>query len=137
MTPTPLDIVHQAYDAFGRGDINGVLALLDDGVQWTTPGPPDLPFAGRRTGKEAVAQFFAQLVATIDVEQFRPKEFVSHGDRVIVIGEEKSRVKATGKVIPFDWVHAFTVRDGKITTLDEYGDVSAMVAELRLAQTRV
>ena len=137
MAQTPLDIVRQAYDAFGRGDINGLLALLDDGVQWTTPGPPDLPFAGRRTGKHAVAQFFEQLVATLDVEHFRPKEFISQGDRVIVIGEEKSRVKATGKVVPFDWVHAFTVRDGKITTLDEYGDISATVAELRSVQTRV
>ena len=46
-------------------------------------------------------------------------------------------MKATCKVVPFDWVHAFTVRDGKITTLDKYGDISATVAELRSVQTRV
>jgi uncharacterized protein len=136
MAQTALDIVRQGYDAFGRGDINGLLALLDDGIQWTTPGPADLSIAGRRTGKQAVAQFFEQLAATLDVENFRPNEFISQGDRVIVIGEDKSRVKATGKAIPSDWVHAYTVRNGKITTFDEYGDVSAVVAELRSVPAR-
>ena len=51
MAQTPLDIVRQAYDAFGRGDINGLLALLNDGLQWTTPGPPDLPVRGPSDGE--------------------------------------------------------------------------------------
>ena len=136
MAQSAVDIVRQCYEAFGRGDINGLLALLDDGIRWTTPGPPDLSFAGPRTGKQAVAQFFEQLDATFDVENFRPKEFISQGDRVIVIGEDQSRLKATGKVIPAEWVHAFTVRNDKITTFDEYSDTSATVAELRSVQAR-
>ena len=136
MAQPALDIVRQGYDAFARGDINGLLALLDDAVQWTTPGPSDLSIAGRRTGKQAVAQFFEQLATTLDVEGFRPKEFISQGNRVIVIGEDKSRVKATGKVIPSNWVHAFTVQNGKITTFDEYNDVSEVVLELRSVPAR-
>ena len=135
MAQTALDIVRQGYDAFGRGDINGLLALLDDGIQWTTPGPADLSIAGRRTGKQAVAQFFEQLAATLDVENSGPMSS-SVGNRVIVIGEDKSRVKATGKAIPSDWVHGSTVRNGKITTFNEYGDVSAVVAELRSVPAR-
>jgi ketosteroid isomerase-like protein len=37
-----LQVVHQAYEAFGRGDVPGVLAMLTEDVEWSTPGPPDV-----------------------------------------------------------------------------------------------
>ena len=40
-------LVQRGYDAFGRGDIEALLVLLDDNVEWITPGPSDLPTAGR------------------------------------------------------------------------------------------
>jgi ketosteroid isomerase-like protein len=51
-------LVQRGYDAFGRGDIEVLLALLDDNVEWITPGPSDLPTAGRRRGRQQVAEFF-------------------------------------------------------------------------------
>ena len=51
-------LVQRGYDAFGRGDIEALLALLDDNVEWITPGPSDLPTAGRRRGRQQVAEFF-------------------------------------------------------------------------------
>jgi uncharacterized protein len=137
MEQNSLDIVRRGYEAFGRGDIDGLLALLDENIQWTTPGPPELPIAGRRTGKQAVAAFFQDLAGLLDVQTFEPKEFIAQGDRVVVLGRDTARVKATGKVIESAWVHAFSVRDGKIARLDEYNDVSALVAELKTAQSRL
>jgi ketosteroid isomerase-like protein len=59
-----VDLVKQAYAAFGRGDLPGLLALLGDDIVWTTPGPADVPTAGERRGKAAVAEFF-QAIAGI------------------------------------------------------------------------
>jgi hypothetical protein len=54
-----LQVVHQAYAAFGKGDVPGVLAILTEDVRWSTPGPPDvIPYAGLRTGHEQVAGYF-------------------------------------------------------------------------------
>jgi ketosteroid isomerase-like protein len=53
----------------------------------------------------------------------------------VVLGSETSRVNATGKVVELRWVHAFTVRNGKVATFEEYQDMSAVVAELRHAQS--
>ena len=41
-----LDIVRGGYEAFGRGDIEGLISRLADDVTWDTPGPSDLPTAG-------------------------------------------------------------------------------------------
>lgn len=132
-----VQLVRQAYDAFGRGDIPGLLALLDDKIEWLTPGPADLPTAGARRGHAAVAEFFQTLSAVIEMQQFAPKDFIAQGDRVVVVGEDVARVKATGKSLEFQWTHVFTVRNGRIAVFQEFGDVTALVAETRSAHARV
>jgi hypothetical protein len=132
-----LNVVRQGYAAFARGDIPCLLTLLDPQVQWTTPGPADLPTAGSRRGHAAVDDFFRSLTAVGDILRFEPKEFIAQGHRVIVLGDDTMRVKATGKSVEGRWTHVFTLRQGKIVDFDEFGDVSALVAELRSAHVQV
>jgi ketosteroid isomerase-like protein len=129
-------LVQRGYDAFGRGDIEALLALLDENVEWITPGPSDLPTAGRRRGRQQVAEFFKGVDSLFEIQRFEPESFVSEGDRVVVLGSETTRVKATGKVLEMRWVHAFTVRNGKVVVLEEFQDTAAVVAELRDVQAR-
>ena len=131
-----LDVVRRAYEAFGKGDIPGLLSLFDPSITWTTPGPPDVPTAGTRKGPQAVAEFFQTLNATFEIQRFETREFFAQGDRVVVIGDDTSRVKATGKAIEFAFVHIFTVRNGKVVAFEERADTSAVVDELRKAQAR-
>lgn len=129
-------LVQRGYEAFGRGDIEALLALFDENVEWVTPGPSDLPTAGRRRGRRQVAEFFEIVNSLFEVQRFEPEAFVSEGDRVLVLGSETSRVKATGKVLDMRWAHAFTVRNGKVAAFEEYQDLSAVVAELRQVQSQ-
>ena len=126
-----LDVVRKGYEAFGRGDVPGLLSLLDTHVSWVTPGPADLPVAGTRRGQQAVQEFFQTLSTIVDVVRFEPKEFLAQGERVVVIGDDTSRVKTTGRTIEYRWAHVFTVRNGKVVAFEEFGDVSELVAELR------
>jgi ketosteroid isomerase-like protein len=132
-----VDIVQQAYAAFGRGDVNGILALLDPQVSWLTPGPPDLPTAGRRRGVDAVRDFFGILLSTFEITNFEPRSFLAQGDKVVVLGTSLERLKATGTAVDFRWVHVFTIRNGRIVAFEEPADVSALVDEFRKAQMRV
>ena len=132
-----LDLVGQGYAAFGRGDIQGLLDLLDPQVTWTTPGGADVPFAGTRRGHAAVGEFFATLVSALDITRFEPRDFLAQGNKVVVLGDDTSTVRGTGKSIDFRWVHVFTVRDGKIVAFEEIGDMTALAAEFRSAQARV
>jgi ketosteroid isomerase-like protein len=129
-----IDVVKQGYEAFGRGDIGGLLALLDPDVRWTTPGPSDLPTAGTRRGPQAVGEFFQTVNEIGEIQRFETNEFIAQGDRVVVLGEATERVKSTGGMVEYKFVHLFTVRGGRVISFIEYTDMSALVGELRQAQ---
>jgi hypothetical protein len=126
-----LDVVHSVYAAFGRGDLEGIVALLDPQVSWRTPGPPDLPTAGARRGVAAVREFFGLLLNTFDIEDFRPADFLAQGDKVVVLGTSREGPKGSGRLVDFRWVHVFTFRNGRIVAFEEPADVSELAAEFR------
>jgi uncharacterized protein len=131
---TNSDIIRSAYDAFVRGDLDGVLSTLDENIDWVTPGPSELRTAGHRRGREEVALFFQTLNEILQFERFEPLEFIERGDRIVVLGEDTVRVRATGQTVDYDWAHVFEMRDGKAVRFREYGDTAPLVAELQAAQ---
>jgi ketosteroid isomerase-like protein len=56
----------------------------------------------------------------------QPREFVAQGDRVLVVGFASGKVKATNKPFEDDWIFAITVRDGRLTSIQEYIDTQAL-----------
>ena len=138
MSQQNIDVVQSGYAAFGRGDIPGLLALLDASVEWKTPGTPELPTAGTRRGHAEVADFFRVLSELIEFEHFEPQTFVADGDRVVVLGIDRLKAKGgSGKSLSEAWCHVFTVRGGKIVAFQEYIDTAALAAELKTAAARV
>jgi hypothetical protein len=122
-------IVKDAYAAFLRGDIAAILAMVDDAVQWQgvigTEGV--LPQAGLRQGRDAVAEFFSQVDATVGFDEFAPGEFIAQGDQVAVVGSYRGRAKTTGRRFETVWVMIFTIRDGKIARFREFTDSAQLV----------
>lgn len=129
-----VEVVKRGYEAFGRDDIQTLLGLFDENIEWTSPGPPDLKLAGTRRGRQQVGEFFKAVDDMLDIQRFEPKTFVAQGDLVVVLGEDSARVKATGGMVDGAWAHVFTVRSGKIVRFQEYIDTSELVAEVRSAE---
>jgi ketosteroid isomerase-like protein len=132
--PQNLDVVRSLYDAFGRGDLEEMLALLDPDVSWQTPGVPDLPTAGLRQGVPAVREFFGLLLSTFDFADFKPQDFLAAGDKVVVLGTSREGPKGSGRLVDFRWVHVFTFRNGRIVAFEEPADVSELVTEFLRSQ---
>lgn len=120
------EIVKEGYAKFGGGDIEGLLGLFSNDIEWNTPAFTGSPFYGKRTGRDAVAEFFTQLDEAEEFSTFEPHEFIAQGDKVVVLGKAVATVKSTGRTAETDWVHIFTVRDGKITGFQEFFDTAAM-----------
>lgn len=122
-------LVKQAYAAFGRGDIQGVLDTLHPDVVWTAVigASAAVPTAGERRGRGAVAEFFAALGRSMTFEVFEPREFVAQGDKVVALGHYRARTGA-GRPFESDWVMIFTIADGKVTRFQEFTDVAALNA---------
>lgn len=125
-----VDIVRQTYAAVSRGDIPAVLNLLAEDVDWTLQGPTMIPFAGTHHGRDGVAEFFTLVGETIDFEQFEPRDFVAHGDTVVVLGYERNHIKPTGRTFVQEWAHVYTIRDGRIARFRAFEDTAAYVAAL-------
>ena len=119
------DTVRDCYEKFGKGDIPGLLDRCAEDIDWTVPEIENAPFAGSRHGKESVAEFFSQLAGAEDITDFEPREFITQGDRVVVLGRSTATVRSTGRHYSTEWVHVFTVKDGKMTNFHEFFDNAA------------
>jgi ketosteroid isomerase-like protein len=128
-------LVQQAYENFKGENIQALLGLLSDDVEWQLPETENVPFAGKRRGREQVGQFFATLADAQEAKQFEPREFVAQGDKVVALGHYIWRLKATGREYEADWAHVFTVRDGKIAGFHEYTDTAAAATAYQKARS--
>jgi len=130
-TPSPLDLVKVAYSAFGRGDLAAILELVADDVQWTFRGSKGLPYTGSWRTKTDVAKWFQNIPKADDIQAFEPREFIAGSDSVTVLGWERSRAVPNGTVFESDWVHVFTVRDGRVVRFWGMYDTEASAAARR------
>jgi ketosteroid isomerase-like protein len=119
-------VVQRVYDAFGKGDIESILGNLTDDFIWNVPGPA--PFAGRRTGLDGMRQFFQQLASSVEIEQFDVNEILADGDKVVVLGKEREKIRATGNIFETEFVHVYTLRGGKLAHGQVFADTAASAA---------
>ena len=137
MSQQNIALAQSGYAAFGRGDIPALLAMLDANIEWKTPGTSDLPTAGTRRGQAAVGEFFRVINELIEFEQFEPRTFLTDGDRVVVLGVDRFKVKGgSGRSVDESWCHIFTIRDGKIVAFEEILDTAGLAAELKTVAAR-
>jgi ketosteroid isomerase-like protein len=120
-------VVKEAYAAFGRGDMDGLLAMLTDDITWETPKVEGAPYGGRTVGKSGVAEFFRKMAEAEEILAFEPREFIAQGNRVVAIGRFKGRVRATGREAESTFVHVFTIEGGKCSSFLELFDTAVVM----------
>ena len=121
-------IIRQTYAAYLSANLEAVLNSCSEETEWLASGPAEhLPYAGRHRGREQVARYFAILDDKEESNHLVPQEFIATVDRVIVFGNYRARVNANGQRFETDFVHVFTLHDGKITNFRDYYDTAAAV----------
>lgn len=128
-------IVQAAYNNFKTGDIPALLAQISEDATWQLPEIPGVALAGKRIGREGVGEFFTIVARDQDVIEFSPSEFVAQGDKVVSLGHYRWRVKETGREFESDFVHVFTIRDGRIAAFREHFDTAAVAAAYQKAMS--
>ena len=124
-TEKNVQTVKDFFAAIGRGDKEGLLALVAEDIEWIIPGE-DWPLAGTHRGHAGLADLLQKASEDVETSYPEPREFVAQGDRVLVVGFATGKIKATNKTFEDDWVFAITVRDGKLTNIREYIDTQAL-----------
>ena len=118
-------IVKDFFAAMGRRDKQGLLALSAEDIEWTIPGE-DWPLAGTHRGHAGLENLLQKANETVETSYPEPPEFIAQGDRVLVVGFARGRIKATNRTFQDDWVFAITVRNGALTNIREYIDTQAL-----------
>ena len=121
--------MRDAYEAFGRGDVQAILDRLDDAVVWkgVYGAGAHVPSAGERRGKAEVGQFFKQVAQHVNFSRFEPKEFVAMGNKVVALGHYTATT-SIGKAFDSDFAMVFTLRNGRVTEFQEFTDSAAVNA---------
>src|ERR1700690_1667231 len=128
-----IQTVKDFFAAIGRGDREALLALVAQDIEWIIPGE-DWPLAGTRHGHAGLADLLETASKSIETST-EPREFVAQGDRVLVVGFARGKIKAKNKTFEDDWIFAITVRDGRLTNIREYVDTQAL-AQASQAEAR-
>lgn len=119
-------LVQQGYKLFSQGDIPGVLKLMSPNVAWELPKVENVPFTGKFQGVDGVGRFFSELAGAIDILKFEPREFIAQGNKVVVLGENRYRVKDHKEEFDDKWVDVLTVENGKIARYEQYANTAQL-----------
>jgi ketosteroid isomerase-like protein len=116
------------YQMFLKGDIQGILDLSSEDIEWTSADLPSIPFAGAFHGKAGVLDFFQKLGGAVEFLDYQPQSFIADEDKVAVSGVSTIRVRTTGATYDDNWVHIFTMKNGKTVRFDQFHNTAAAVA---------
>lgn len=110
-----LATIQAVYEAFGRGDVAAICAVVTDDVDWSSEAVGDGgPWFGPHRGPDGVVAFFTALAESCEVQEFTPLVMTATDDDVLTVVRYRARVRATGKEAAMEIHHWFHFEDGKI-----------------------
>lgn len=116
------------FEAFGAGDIPGILGHVNDDIKIEFYGPSVIPYAGHYSGRQEARAFFETVLASVNIHQFEPQEMLADADKVVVTGHLNLEAKSTGGIIDSDFVHVITLQDRKWSRFRDFMDTAVAVA---------
>jgi ketosteroid isomerase-like protein len=126
----PVDIVKRSYDAFERGDMDGVLGDMHPDIVWEQA--QGLPHGGVYHGLGEVRRNIVDPLYAEWWDEFSavPGEFLEAGGQVVVLGRYRGTAKGTGKVLDVPFVHVWTLEGDKAVRFRQFLDTAGWVDAL-------
>ena len=115
-------LVQKLYTAFTNRDINAILSMLSQKVEWSEPSNPFNPCGGTRYGHQGFLEWVNIGRQVEEIISLSPQKLLTDNDSVAVVGDLKCRVISTGKIYESDFVHLVIIKDGKIIKFQEFFD---------------
>lgn len=129
---TSIDTVRGFYDALGRGDVPGVLALLQSELEWTEAERFPYYSGTWRSPQEILNKLFVPLARDWAGFSAKAHDFIVEGDRVVSLGVYSGSFKRTGRSMTAPFAHIWTVRDSRIAKFDMYTDTAQILEALKV-----
>jgi uncharacterized protein len=111
-----IELVKKGYEAFTAGDVETVMSLLDEDIEWIQPG--ESAVSGTYHGKREIGEYMSRLAEKSTT--VNPRRFLADGDTVVVLSETTAGNETSQDA------DVFTIRDGKLVRAQVYGDTAIM-----------
>jgi ketosteroid isomerase-like protein len=122
-------LARKLLEGIGSGqDPAEIAALFDTDLVFEIQGDDGvLPWIGRKTGRQAVADFIRDIRTLTEPVTFEVEDILASESRAAIIGALQTRIKATGKIIATQFAVVLTITGDVITRfqmLEDSFDVS-------------
>ncbi len=121
-TQNNIEIVKSLYDAFAAKEINKILDLLHEDVEWGEPDNPYNPAGGTRHGHKGFLEWISIGKNAEEILQLHPERFLTDNNSVAVCGHMKCMAIKTRKIYESDFVHLVVIENKKIKKFQEFFD---------------
>ena len=108
--------IKKGYEAFAAGDVETLMSLFDDNIEWIQPG--DSAVSGTYHGKGELGDMLSRLAEKSPT--ITPRRFLADGDMVVVLSDTTVGGEAAQDA------EVYTLRDGKTVRAQLYGDTAMM-----------
>jgi ketosteroid isomerase-like protein len=123
------EIVQRAFEAFGRGDIEGVVELCDPDITVRDPQRTGTTFRG----PDGLRNFFAEWMENWEEYRSELVEFTELGGEILVRAHQTGKGKLSGIEINQDVFVIVRLRDGKFVEYRIYATREDAVASVGAA----
>jgi uncharacterized protein len=111
-----IELVKKGYQAFSTGDLDTVITLYDDTIEWIQPG--ESAISGTYHGKGELREYLGRLAEKPPT--VKPLRFLADGDTVVVLSETTIDDESAPDA------EVYTLRDGNAVRVQVYGDTAMM-----------
>ena len=116
--------VQAIYQAFGTGNVPGILERLSDDVDWEHDSVDHgIPWLKPGRGKSHVLKFFEIIGREFEISQFDVKSLFESGPQVIALINIQAKIRSTGKSLKDYELHVWTFdAKGKVSAFRHVAD---------------
>jgi ketosteroid isomerase-like protein len=133
MSAENVKAVRQAYDAYNREGINGILRYLDPEVEWRNPA--DSPIAGVFIGHQGVLEWQRLADEAFEGMQFEPKQIDELPDgRILALVRFRFRARASDMDAEVAFAHLITWGEGTARAVRMYTSEAAALEAVGLSE---
>ena len=121
------DTVMGFMGAMGKGDMEGMSALMADDMVWHNEGDTTLPWIGETKGKEAIFEFLKVFSSNLQTTKWENTDAFASGDTVAVFGVMNGITTHSGQEVgDFSFALRAKVKDGQVVLWHWFEDSFAI-----------
>jgi ketosteroid isomerase-like protein len=115
-TDQNVEHIKKGYEAFAAGDVETLMSLFDDNIEWIQQG--NSAVSGTYHGKGELVDLLSRLAEKSPT--IKPRRFLADGDMVVVLSDTTAGGEAAQDA------EVYTLREGKTVRAELYGDTAMM-----------